>query len=88
MARLAQGLQVALFMAAAVIKRQDVVDFLRWSDATSCLAVFTQWMGCDVAVPDLAPFMVVAAVDFGVPLVVAVLLVVFFGMRWAVPADG
>ena len=88
MARLAQGLQVALFMAAAVIKRQNVVDFLRWSDKSSCLAVFTQWMGGDVAVPDLAPFMVVAAVDFGVPLVSAVVPVMFFGMRWAVPAGG
>ncbi len=88
MARLAQGLQVALFMGAAVIKRQDVVDFLRWSDKSSCLAVFTQWMGGDIAVPDLAPFMVVTAVDFGIPLVAAVLLVVFFGVRWAVPAGG
>lgn len=88
MARLAQGLQVALFMAAAVLEWQKVVDFLRWSDKSSCLAVFTQWMGCDVAVPDLAPFMVVAAVDFGVPLVAAVMLVVFFGVRWAVPAGG
>ncbi|OCA93569.1 hypothetical protein ACU21_09320 [Actinobaculum suis] len=75
-------------MAAAVIKRQDMVDFLRWSDKSSCLAVFTQWMGGDVAVPDLAPFMIVAAVDFGIPLVAAVLLVVFLGMRWAVPAGG
>lgn len=75
-------------MAAAVIKRQDVVDFLRWSDATSCLAVFTQWMGGDIGVADLAPSMVVAAVDFGVPLVAAVLLVVFLGVLWAVPAGG
>lgn len=59
-------------MAAAVLEWQKVVDFLRWSDKSSCFAVFTQWMGGDVAAPDFSPGMTIATVNVWVALVAAV----------------
>lgn len=72
MAGLAQGLQVGFIVGAAVIKRQDVVDFLSWRHPSVCFALFAERVGCDVAVPDLAPGMAVTLVDLWVALVAAV----------------
>ncbi|MGV3103834.1 hypothetical protein [Rothia sp. 32237D007AR] len=72
-------------MATAVLKRQDVVDFLRRGDAAIHLALLTQRMSCDVSVPDFSPPMVVASVDFRVTLVTPVALRILLGVCRAEP---
>ncbi len=67
-------------MVTAVLKRQDVVDFLRRGDTAIHLALLTQRMSCDISVPDFSPPMVIAPVDFRVTLVTPVALRILLGV--------
>lgn len=59
-------------MRAAVIKWQDVVNFLRRCHPATLTALFTEWVRGDVAAPDFSPGMTIATVNVWVALVAAV----------------
>ena len=65
-------MQVSFVVGAAVIKGQDVVDFLSWRHPSVCFALFAERVGCDEAVPDFASGMTITLVDLRVALVSAV----------------
>ena len=88
MARLAQGLQVSFVVGAAVIKGQDVVDFLSWRHPSVCFALFAERVGCDEAVPDFASGMTITLVDLRVALVATVGSLMFSRVRLAVAFYG
>ncbi|VEI13866.1 Uncharacterised protein [Trueperella bialowiezensis] len=85
MARLAQCSQVRLIMGAAMLERHNVMDFLSGRGVATLEAAFAQWVCCDVSVADLSPPVVVAFVDCGVTLILAVAGVFCFRVGWAEP---
>lgn len=72
-------------MGASVFEREHVVDLSHRSRAPSFEAVLAQWMCLDVDVADLSPAVVVASVDFRIPLLASVPGVVGLGMLRAEP---
>lgn len=82
-ARLTQTAEVGLVMGAAVLQRDDVVDFLRRGVPASREAVLAQGVGGDVGGADSAPAGTVAPVDLRVTLPLAVALVLRLGVGFA-----
>lgn len=70
-------------MGAAVLQRDDVVDFLCGRVPASREAVLTQGVGGDVGGTDLAPAGTVAPVDLRVTLPLAVAFVFGLGVGFA-----
>lgn len=67
--------QIALFIAAALGKREDVVDLLGRRQLALLLALLTEGMQLDVTVTDALPASAVAFVGLGVAFVLVVLFV-------------
>jgi hypothetical protein len=67
--------QITLFIAAALGKREDVVDLLGRRQLALLLALFTEGMQLDVTVTDALPASAVAFVGLRVALVLVVLFV-------------
>lgn len=84
-AGLAQGPQVREIMATTVTEGHDVVHLGSWRGASCVQAVFTQWVGVQVAGTNLAPGLAVAAVDRRVTLETSVALILSLGMLGAEP---
>ncbi|OFR00299.1 hypothetical protein HMPREF2909_04255 [Alloscardovia sp. HMSC034E08] len=88
MAGFAQAAQVRKVVAAAVLERQDVVDFLNWGGHSFFQAVFAQRMLRDVSSANLAPACTIAAVDLRVTLKLTIVLICLFGVELAEPFAG
>lgn len=82
-ARLTQSAEVAGVVRAAVLQRDDVVDFLRGRVPAGREAVLTQGVGGDVGGADSAPAGTVAPVDLRVTLPFAVAFVCGLGVGFA-----
>ena len=82
-ARLTQAAEVTHVVGAAVLQRDDVVDFLRRGVPAGREAVLTQVVGGDVGGADLAPADTVAPVDLRVTLPLAVAFVFGLGVGFA-----
>jgi hypothetical protein len=76
--------QIAFFVATALGKRKDVVDFFGRRQFALPLAFLTKGMQLDVAVADALPASAVAFVGLRVSLVLVVLFVYDFLMLGAV----
>ena len=72
MTRLAQASEVVEVVGAAVVEREDVVNFLHGRVPSTGQAVLAQRVGVDVGRAVLSPPVVVASVDLWVALVLAV----------------
>ena len=70
-------------MGAAALKRENIVDFLRWRVSASREAVLAERVGGEVCGADFAPPGTVPAVDFRVALEAPVTLVLSFGVLLA-----
>ena len=82
-ARLTQTAEVGLVMGAAVLQRDDVVDFLRRGVPASREAVLAQGVGGDAGGTNLAPAGPITSVDLRVTLPLAVALVLRLGVGFA-----
>lgn len=75
-------------MGAAMLKRENMVDFLRWRVSASREAVLAERVGGDVCGADFAPPGTVPAVHFRVTLEAPVALVLSFGVLLAEAGGG
>ena len=82
-ARLTQAPEVAGVVGAAVLQRDDVVDFLRGRVPAGREAVLAQRVGGDVDGTDLAPASTVAPVDLRVTLPPSVAFIFGLGVGFA-----
>lgn len=70
-------------MGAAILERDDVVDFLGRRDSSVLLAVFAQRVGLNVGVADFVPTVVIALIDRRVTLIRPVPLILgWSGLRF------